>query len=137
MIDMQRRQSCGCCISQAYAITMLAGRLRQRSVGCPAEGTAGAVFAGTPDGRHARMATQGVSMQSLCAHASSSCRLDGWEGAVSADPGEVAGWRWAPLAAVAAEVHQDPARFTAWFREELALLNWLGAGSCNASRVAH
>lgn len=48
---------------------------------------------------------------------------------MSADPGEVADWRWAPLAAVAAEVHQSPDRFTAWFVEEMEVLNWLGAGS--------
>ena len=54
---------------------------------------------------------------------------------MSADPGEVADWRWAPLAAVAAEVHQSPDRFTAWFVEEMEVLNWLGAGSCKSSRL--
>lgn len=54
---------------------------------------------------------------------------------MSADPGEVADWRWAPLAAVATEVHQSPARFTAWFVEEMEVLNWLGAGLYESRRL--
>lgn len=54
-------------------------------------------------------------------------RLDSWAGPVSADAGEVADWRWAPLAAVQAETRQHPQRFTAWFVEEMTLLGWLSA----------
>ena len=127
-----------------------------RRCGCPARGVAGGrglapvwlpgkgrrwratagTLAGTSDRKAAVTRQRRVCSGRACTFTHhSSCRLDGWDGAVVADPGEVAAWRWAPLAAVADEVHQAPARFTAWFREEMALLNWLGADSCKSSRL--
>lgn len=53
-----------------------------------------------------------------------SFRLDGYEGAVSFEDGEVAAVRWVALAALEAELAEAPQRFTAWLREEGAALRW-------------
>lgn len=43
-----------------------------------------------------------------------------WEGEPRPDPAEADGWRWAPLAEVAADAVRDPEAYTPWFRILLA-----------------
>jgi isopentenyl-diphosphate delta-isomerase len=49
--------------------------------------------------------------------------LGRWSGTPGPDPGEVDGWRWAPLPELRREVARYPYRFTYWFRVVLRELD--------------
>lgn len=50
------------------------------------------------------------------------CRLDGWEGQLVADPGEVHAWRFADVHEVRDDMQEHPDSYTAWFRDEIRAL---------------
>lgn len=48
---------------------------------------------------------------------------------MTADDGEVAETRWAPLCELRRHAERHPEQYTQWFREEAASLGWFGAAA--------
>ncbi|KAK9815309.1 hypothetical protein WJX72_001393 [[Myrmecia] bisecta] len=55
-----------------------------------------------------------------------SYRIDGWDGAITADPEEVDEVRYVTLADARREAAAAPDHFTDWFHGEMSALNWFG-----------
>ena len=47
------------------------------------------------------------------------CRLDYWQGEVTADPAEVHAWKFAEVSDIQADMNLHPDKYTAWFRAEV------------------
>ncbi len=68
-----------------------------------------------------------ASVANHLTHMPSSHRLDGYTGGVHVDTSEVQAVRWVSLEEVKREMQEFPWRFTQWFQEEIAHLQWFQA----------